>query len=175
MEHGQVIQLESLPGTIESWAYGINNAGQVVGASDVGGFAYATEWSNGQVINLGPVEAYSVNDAGQAVGYSIVGGVLSATEWSNGSTINLGGLLTEGSASVARGINDAGQVVGYSVIAALENPDYRATEWSDGQVIFLPNLPGASASGAEGINNAGQVVGTALHSPLSPSLNPPPG
>ena len=42
---------------------------------------FATEWSNGQVINLGGLpgstrsQAYGINDAGQVVGFSVVDGV----------------------------------------------------------------------------------------------------
>lgn len=73
--------------------------------------AFATEWSGGHVINLGPGEALSINNASQAVGYSGV----NATEWSGGSVINLRGLpgYTE---SVANGVNDAGQAVGVSIV-----------------------------------------------------------
>src|SRR6516225_11798473 len=72
---------------------------------------FATEWSGGKVINLGPGVATSINDAGQAVG-SGPGG---ATEWSGGKVINLGG-------DFATSINDAGQVV--------RKGGANATEWS---------------------------------------------
>jgi probable HAF family extracellular repeat protein len=79
----------------------------------------ATEWINGQAINLGGLpgsvgsEALGINDAGQVVGVSTVDGVAVATEWSNGQVIDLG--AAPGSVgSWAYGINDAGQVVGFS-------------------------------------------------------------
>jgi probable HAF family extracellular repeat protein len=62
--------------SISSDASGINDAGQVVGSSFVGGVVHATEWSDGGVIDLGGLpgfifsEANSINDAGQVVGYS---------------------------------------------------------------------------------------------------------
>ena len=53
---------------------------------------WATEGSNGSVINLGGLPgatgsvAYGISNAGQAVGYSYGGGFgFYATEWSNGS------------------------------------------------------------------------------------------
>ena len=59
----------------------------------------ATEWSNGQVINLGDGIAYAINNAGQVVGTS----AQRAIEWSNGSVIDLGpGRPT--------GIDDAGRL-----------------------------------------------------------------
>ena len=58
----------------ESNAYGINNAGQVVGYRVSAGLATATEWSDGSIISLGSLPgstssvANGINDAGQAVG-----------------------------------------------------------------------------------------------------------
>ena len=77
--NGSAINLGGLPGSTFSMAYGINNAGQVVGESD--GPApgdYATEWSSGSVINLGGLpgnyrsSAFGINSAGQVVGASDV-------------------------------------------------------------------------------------------------------
>ena len=49
---GRVINLGGLPGSTDSIAEAINDAGQVVGYSDVGGLfggvGYATEWSRGK-------------------------------------------------------------------------------------------------------------------------------
>ena len=106
-----------MPGSTQSYAEGINDAGQVVGWSQVGGTVYATEWSGGSVINLGRLPgstasyATGVNDAGQVVGYSLTPDAVYATLWSGESVINLGVLA--GNDSEALGINDAGQVVGY--------------------------------------------------------------
>jgi uncharacterized membrane protein len=54
----------------------INDAGQVVGDSEVGGVDYAVEWSGGKVIKLGGLlgfmdsVAIGINNAGQVVGAS---------------------------------------------------------------------------------------------------------
>ena len=94
---GSIINLGGLPGFTSSGADGINNVGQVVGWSFVGGDFVATEWSGGSVINLGGLPAstgsaaQAINNAGQAVGWSFVGDYV-ATEWSGGSIINLGSL-----------------------------------------------------------------------------------
>ena len=151
---GSVIKLGSLPGSTDSEALAINNAGQAVGSS--GG--QAVEWSGGSVIDLGPGYAESINDAGQAVGYSPGLALWTATEWSGGSVIHLQNLpgATE---SLAYRINDAGQVVGLSFIDGVGGV---ATEWSDGSVINLEGLPGSTFSQAFGINNAGQIVGDSL-------------
>jgi probable HAF family extracellular repeat protein len=148
---GSVIKLGSLPGSTDSEALAINNAGQAVGSS--GG--QAVEWSGGSVINLGPGYAESINNAGQAVGYSPGLALWSATEWSGGSVIHLQNLpgATE---SLAYGINDAGQVVGMSQIGI---DAWYATEWSGGSVINLGGLPNTYPNVGNSINDAGQVVG----------------
>jgi uncharacterized membrane protein len=70
------MNLGGLPGSSDSVANAINDAGQAVGLSLVGGVDCATEWSDGRVINLGGSqgttfsEAFSINDAGQAAGES---------------------------------------------------------------------------------------------------------
>ena len=105
-------------------ANSINDAGQVVGQG-VGG---ATEWSNGNVINLGALpgsigsEALGINDGGVVVGDTSVVpthsvfGTEYATEWSGaiGGTITNLGVLPGDTFSIARGINDLGLVVGDS-------------------------------------------------------------
>ena len=145
---GSVINLGGLPGSTPDFAYGINAAGQVVGAS--GGAA--VKWSGGGVINLGGLldsssVALSINGAEQAVGSSSVGGHQYAIEWSDGSVINLGG-LPGSTLSVADGINDAGQAVGYSQVGGFEH----AVEWSGGSVVDLGGLPRSTYSIAYGIN-----------------------
>jgi len=83
------------PGNQEnaSFAYGINDAGQVVGLSvaESGGGAvseYATEWSGGTAMKLGALSnssggvAFAINNAGTAVGYAgLIGGGEVATQW----------------------------------------------------------------------------------------------
>jgi probable HAF family extracellular repeat protein len=71
-----MMDLGGLPGAISSAATAINDSGQVVGWSLIGRVSYATEWSDGAVINLGELpgsagsEADGINEFGQAVGYS---------------------------------------------------------------------------------------------------------
>jgi probable HAF family extracellular repeat protein len=116
---------QCLPETTESIARGINDAGQAVGQSLVGGVFYATEWSGGSVIELGGLPgstdsgAAGINDAGQVVGFSVVDGTdVFAIEWDGGSVINLGGLPGSVDSS-ASAINNAGQVVGSSLFPPL--------------------------------------------------------
>jgi uncharacterized membrane protein len=74
---GAVINLGGLAGSTDSYAYGLNDSGDVVGWSLVSGQIYATEWTGDQVINLGALlgttnssYAYGINDAGVVVGAS---------------------------------------------------------------------------------------------------------
>src|ERR1700693_3190886 len=60
---GSVINLGGLPGSSESQAFSINDAGQAVGLSLVGGVSYATEWSGGSVINLGGLPRFTMSAA----------------------------------------------------------------------------------------------------------------
>jgi uncharacterized membrane protein len=68
------MNLEGLPGSTFNQANGVNDAGQVVGVSIVGGVDYAVEWIVGTVINLGAPSAFSeangINAAGLVVGES---------------------------------------------------------------------------------------------------------
>ena len=129
----------------------------MVGVSVVGGAQYATEWSDGGVVNLGSLAsstdsvASSINDAGQAVGWSFNNGAFAA-EWNGDTYINLGGLY--GFTSFAQDINAVGQAVGYSV-----GSDFYATEWDGDAIVGLGPLPGFASSLANGINDDGQVVG----------------
>src|SRR5438034_689441 len=152
--------LGTLPGGRVSFAYAINDAGQVVGISEGGSGAFL--WQNGVMTDLGNLGvayytvAWAINDAGQAVGGSSPDyGVEHAFLWSGGGMQDLGTL--GGSASEARAINDAGQVVGWSLNASGAT---HAFLWQNGTMTDLGTLPGGYASYAYGINDAGQVVGT---------------
>ena len=76
---GSVIDLGGLPGTTGSFALGINDAGQVVGYSFVGGVAStppsgaAAASSTSAACRAARSYASGINDAGQVVGYSVVG------------------------------------------------------------------------------------------------------
>jgi probable HAF family extracellular repeat protein len=177
--HGKIIDLGTVPGAIASVAHGNNNAGQVVGFSDIfgGTLPVATEWSHGKVIDLGVLpgsaesQANGINDRRTVVGVSD-GNSFSrpvATEWRHGSVIDLGILPTPGfNSSTASAINNAGQVVGQSSCMSIlcSGPIGLATEWSQGKIINLGGLAPPSqvdflqSSVANGINDIGQVVGS---------------
>jgi probable HAF family extracellular repeat protein len=159
---GSVIDLGHVPGATSSAAYHINNSGEAVGQSTVGGLSVATSWIGGAPHDLGRLSgsaesfATALNSAGQIVGASVVAGTtFYATEWKDCQIINLGGPAE--TSSVAWDINDSGLVAGYSYNR--QNGAVYATEWTGGSVVQLPSLAGSTSSMASAINNLGQMVG----------------
>ena len=145
-----------------SFAYGINNAGQAVGASHYD----AVLFDNGHVSALGtagcPVGgadnvAYDINGAGQIVGTTCygVGRPIRAVLWDRGTISDLG-TLPGGTFADARAINDVGQIVGTSELRPYEA---YAVLWENGKIANLGALPGGTDSAAYDINDMGQVVG----------------
>jgi len=157
--------LGTLGGT-ESIAYGINDAGQIVGYSYTTGNSaqHATLFSpGGTPTDLGTLggsysSAYAINDAGQIVGTSATTGnsAQHATLFNpSGTPTDLGTL--GGSSSAAYAINDAGQIVGYSFLTG--NSNVHATRFTPGGSPTDLGTLGGSSSIAYGINDVGQIVG----------------
>ncbi len=158
------VDLGTLGGS-NSFAYAINNAGQIAGQSQTttsGGAYNATVWSGGKAMNLQPssgagnsTRAYAINNAGVVVGESNnpVYQLEIATVWNNGSTMQLG-VAPLFEFSHAYGVNDAGQVVG-----SASTPYTEGYVYTSGTATFM-TLPGNfGSSDSLAINNLGQVVG----------------
>jgi probable HAF family extracellular repeat protein len=170
-----LIDLGTLGGP-ESFAAGINDAGQVTGHSDttVNGDRRAFLYSNGILSNLGSLangqysEGFAINGLGQAAGDSYTGIVVD----SNGNSgihaviFNNGGITDLGTLpghlySLAYGINDSGQVTGSS------KPSVGFVQgffYSNGTMTLIPGIPGSVMSSGNAINNSGDVAGVSFNS-----------
>jgi probable HAF family extracellular repeat protein len=155
--------LGTLGGT-GSLAFGLNDRGQVVGASTTAaGAPHAFLWEKGQMTDLGTLGgtdsvAFGINDHGQVVGASYTTGDAArhAFLWEQGQMTDLGTL--GGNISIAYAINNRGQVVGEA--NTTENAANHAFLWEKARMTDLGTL-GGNISTAFAINDRGQVVGSA--------------
>ena len=157
---GTMIDLGTL-GSNRSWAYDINNSGQVVGLSQIG-YNGAFLYSGGSMIALaGLGSAVSINDSGQIVGPGVSPYYRGhAVLYNSGTMIDLGTLPGD-VYSYANCINNSSQVVGDSFTST---PSKHAFLYSDGVMRDIGILPGDTEIDAYCINNRGQVVGRSYSS-----------
>ncbi|MDO9236371.1 MAG: PEP-CTERM sorting domain-containing protein [Aquabacterium sp.] len=155
-----------------SHAYGINNAGQVVGTfgENNSELYHAAVW-NGTTVSVLDTQnklsaAYGINNVGQVVGRSTLGatlwqgGTASALESADGFALGINDagqttvVLGAAASSTGRAINASGAIVGNISVGGADH----ATLWQGNQVTELSTLGGTDGV-ASAINDAGQVVG----------------
>lgn len=162
-----ITDLGTLGGGTVSTANGINNAGVVVGASEMAGFGtHAFRWTGGAMTDLGaePGASYStanaVNDAGQVAGTAErpSGGYGYPVRWSASGLIqDLGGPITN-RLGVGNAIDPAGRVAGGQRPADSEGAPLAILYDAAGHPTEL-STPTQTLGAANGINARGQVVG----------------
>jgi probable HAF family extracellular repeat protein len=177
---GYDIELLGTLGGTRSWAYGINDLGQVVGESITSdGYKHAFLWENGSIVDLGILGegtvygtniynvscARSINNMGQIVGYSSHDGSLDwyddhAFLWENGSMIDMGTL--GGANSYATAINNLGSIAGHSKTSDEEE---HAFQWINGVMTDIGSLGGSyyAMTQTTGNNDNGQIVGVSTN------------
>jgi len=147
-------------------AYGINDAGEVVGTGYLSPSNFhAFLYSGGRMKDIGPpgsfqASAVAINNPGQIIGsYYLTAGGGGEFLYSNGKITTLP--VPAGSDGVsAFAINDNGEIAGTIYFTSGAPPhaaSYRNGVWTD-----LGAITGAVASNALGINISGQIVGTAI-------------
>jgi probable HAF family extracellular repeat protein len=160
--------LGTLGGT-ESFAYGINDKGQVVGSSRLAGdtSTHAFLYGNGRMIDLYPLNSgeiqtvgpTGINNSGQIASGLVVGGVYSPAILDSKSgeiTLlgSLGGVTSFGFSGVATSISNLGDAVGYSYTDVANR---HAFLYFNGLMTDIGSLGGYSA--AAGVGDGGTVVG----------------
>ena len=147
-------------GGLDSYAYGINGSGTIVGYSQIGPFSYhAFSYSGGVMHDLGTLGgqnsyAWGINSSGTVVGLAETSiGDQHAFSYSGGVMTDLGTL--GGFSSGANAINSS-TIVGVATSGGANH----AFSYSGGVMHDLGTL-GGTFSGANAINSSGTIVGDA--------------
>ena len=167
---GEMKDLGVLPGDTGSRAFGINDFGQVVGASTAAGPAAepidrAVRFSDSGPADLGLGEgssAFAINKSGSVVGGATFAGRYLAFVRTAAGQVTPFADNPAYTFSEARGVNDTGQIVGYASggvgdVGFLREPDGTTA------VVGFPQ-PALVYSYAWDLNAAGQVAGEGVDS-----------
>lgn len=160
---GEVITLGTFGGD-RSFAYGINNLGQIVGGADLPEGhphgAHAFLWENGEMRDLGSPGrisvANAVNERTQVVGWFLPEDSNSTASffWENDQFTVLP-RLSGNHPVIAEAINDDGVVAGVGVISITMH----AVTWFNGKITDIHDDSAALSSYGLAINNLGVVGG----------------
>jgi probable HAF family extracellular repeat protein len=162
----RITDLGALPGADSSYAFGLNDFGQVTGQSGLSPFFWSPQTG---IVDLGIPAGYNaagagpINNSGQIAvrGSLFVNGMFEsrAFRWANGVYQDLGTL--GGSTSTPVGIDEAGRVAGNSSTSNGKYHAFRST--AGGSLVDIDGL-GGNASEANAINASGHIVGQAYTS-----------
>lgn len=165
-QNGKTTDLGNL-GERNTYAYDINEVGQVVGTSSIGfatdgprgedGIDYrAFFWEDGKMTNLGSLggesTALAINNVGQVVGTYYTQNSARAFIWQDGKLNDLGIEVLDFNYV---DINDSGQIVASTRTA---DGKIRPFIWQDGRLNYLGTLGGDFSYPAD-MNESGQIVG----------------
>jgi probable HAF family extracellular repeat protein len=169
-EEGVMRDLHTLGGA-DSFAFFINNRGQVAGFSSTNAIVVQATglptvepflWEHGHMIDLGGLggnlgQPLALNSRGEVVGFSDLPGDLTNHPflWDGKNLIDLQTL--GGANGMALSLNDAGDVVGEADVT--DSQTHHAFLWKDGQIQDLETVDGDACSTANSINSQGQIVG----------------
>jgi probable HAF family extracellular repeat protein len=155
---GVISDLGTLPGGGSSQAFGMNDAGVIVGDSSGSQQISAVRWSGGTIAGLGQLPggswsmAVDVNSAGDVVGTAKTSaGVQRAVLWSGGTIVDLNTQISAGSGwqlDNAAAINDNGWIVGYGLYNGVGR-----------SFVLIPDTtpPSISCGSADGLWHASNV------------------
>lgn len=164
-EYGEMKNLGTLESGLISYAYSINEYGQVVGQSHTNKSGTTSEafiYEDEKMMGLGTLGgnssgAFDINADGVVVGTSTLEAPshdIQAFIYEDDEMTSLG-CLDDTGYSEARAINDNNQVVGNSLT---ESGHYHAFLYEEGEMYDLGSIEGDSF--AYDINNHGQIVGS---------------
>jgi probable HAF family extracellular repeat protein len=166
--------VDPLYGSIHVYGHGINNLGQMVGASKEGApnyYLHAVLWQNkdtppqdlgflGKGAYVDYSEAFGINDLGHVVGKSALGAATRGFLWRDGRMIDLGALSGQ-VVSEAGAVNNTGLVVGKSNFYPVTWKYDVANSSSTPAIQQLPIPSGFFSAVPTAVNDSADVVGYA--------------
>lgn len=169
--HASAQTLTRLPtlGGSSGFAHDINDAGQIVGESQIAGdtYTHATIWNNHLPTDLGTLGAgensvaWAINNQGVAVGTNdLASGLRTATRFDQTGITDIGLAMGATGPSVAWDINDHGVIVGQAPLSPGFAKGFYYSDTDGGLSAGTPRFYNGGANLS--VNNAGESVGHAF-------------